>query len=245
MKASQMVELFYTYSCICEGDLKFYRQSMMDHFSSDEITEFSTFKIPKRQDEWLASRITAKLLMAALLKVDSLRKKDISIQKESTGQPYICIHGQGRIEGRFSLSHSHGKVFCGYTHDPDFIFGLDLEMIEERRSEFIEDYFTPREMENYHLSSASEKDIYNTLVWSAKEATLKAAGRGLSIDTRKVEVIPRAGISEIVNWNTCDVEINDGSVERYKVLWNEMGGFIRTISFTAGTQVNPIRINLE
>jgi phosphopantetheine--protein transferase-like protein len=184
-------------------------------------------------------------MISQILNSSAFGFTSICIQKEASGRPYIFIDGQGRLDGGFSLSHSNGIVFCGYSHSADLKFGLDLEKIERHTPEFIEDYFTPQEIVFYNKSPMDQKDEFATLIWSAKEATLKALGKGLAVDTRKVEVIPLDGKSEFDGWNNCDVVINSGVGKGYKVLWQQTGGFIRTISFPAGEPVRLMELDLK
>ena len=240
MITEQKIDLFYSYSFLSDPELDYSRLRMDDFFCTEEQEEFSRFKVAKRQNEWISSRITSKKMIVKILNDNDLTYPDIRIQKETNGRPYISIEGQGRLDGKFSLSHSHGAVFCGYCSAPDLDFGIDLEKIEERKLEFIMDYFTRNEIGNYQRCTPIQKNEFSTLIWSAKEAALKTIGKGLALDTRKVEVTPRKVESLIEGWGMCDVRISEGSEKMYLVLWQEKGGFIRTISIPVG---EPIKIS--
>jgi 4'-phosphopantetheinyl transferase len=245
MNNIKMIDLYLAYTRLTYPEIESYRQKMADYFCLDEQVEYSRFKIPKRQNEWISSRIITKKLISQILTSGTFGFTNICIRKETGGRPYIFMDGQGRLGGGFSLSHSNGFVFCGYSPSFALNYGLDLEKIEERKLEFIEDYFTPQEIEKYIQTGSDHKNDYTTLIWSAKEATLKALGKGLAIDTRKVEVIPLDGKPEFEGWNSCDVVINSGVEKGYKVLWQETGGFIRTISFPAGEPVRLMELDLK
>ena len=157
-----MTELYYSYSGIGNEGSE-YPKVLDKYFSLEEQAEYSRFKVIKRQYEWISSRIISKKMIKQILKGEKLNFPDIRIKKEETGQPYIYISGQGRLEGKFSLSHSNGYVFCGYSPVNELKFGLDLEKIEERSLEFVQDYFTPREIERYQILDGNEKK--NTQPW--------------------------------------------------------------------------------
>ena len=172
-----MIDLYYSYSGMGNEESE-YPKVLDKYFSLEEQAEYSRFKVIKRQFEWISSRIISKKMIKQILKGEKLNLPDIRIKKEETGQPYIYISGQGRLEGKFSLSHSNGYVFCGYSPSKELIFGLDLEKIEVRSLEFVQDYFTSREIERYQFLDGNDKEEYTTMVWSAKESVLKDPGIG-------------------------------------------------------------------
>lgn len=245
MNANQKTDLYYSFSFLSDPELDFYRQGLADFLRTEDQTEYSRFKVAKRQNEWISSRITTKKMMVKILNDKKIAIRDIRIQKETNGRPYIFVDGKGRLNGSFSLSHSQGMVFCGYSDAPDMHFGIDLEKIEERKLEFIMDYFTNDEIKNYQQCTSDQKKEYSTLIWSAKEAALKAIGKGLALDTRKVEVIPQNVVSLIEGWKMCNVIFREGSEKEYTALWQEKGGFIRTISVPAGDPIHLSEIDLE
>jgi phosphopantetheine--protein transferase-like protein len=214
-------------------------------FSAEEISDLEGFKVPKRQDEWIVSRLLAKKFIKIVLHDDQTSTADIRIKKEPSGQPYIWINGRGRIPGAYSLSHSNGQVFCGYTPDSGINFGLDLEKIENRKQEFIQDFFTQREMENSFNKSGSIIDEYVTLIWSAKEAFLKAIGKGLSLDTRKVEIAKIDGEFDKSGWDKCRVDCFEEPGFSYRILSQRYHQFIRTICVPENQLVNLIEVKLD
>lgn len=91
-----------------------------------------------------------------------------------------------------SITHSHGLAAAALA--PDGVrLGLDLERIEARPSSFLEDWFTPSERAFVGASPAGEAALRATLVWSAKEAVMKALREGLRIAPRDVETAPAPG----------------------------------------------------
>ena len=83
-----------------------------------------------------------------------------------------------------SLSHRDGVALC--TVSSESAFGCDLESVETRSSAFVSDYYTAEERALIESSGPEEHDQLATLLWSAKESTLKALRLGLSVDTREV-----------------------------------------------------------
>ena len=80
---------------------------------------------------------------------------------------------------------------------PHTALGCDLEEIEPRSAGFVADYFTQREAAAVAAVPATARDIAVNLLWSAKEAVLKARRTGLRSDTRSVELeVDLAGTRE-------------------------------------------------
>jgi 4'-phosphopantetheinyl transferase len=238
-----MINLYFSYSGTGNEELEC-PKTLDKYFSLEEQAEYSRFKVIKRQFEWISSRIISKKMINQILKGEKLNFPDIRIKKEETGQPYIYITGQGRLEGKFSLSHSNGYVFCGYSLSKELMFGLDLEKIEAHSLEFVQDYFSSQEIERYQVLDGNDKDGYTTMVWSAKESVLKTLGLGLSIDTRKVEIIPLEDSSRLTGWNSCSVKLENKMNLTMNVYWQKVDGFIRTICIPDEVSIKLREIHL-
>lgn len=91
-----------------------------------------------------------------------------------------------------SLSHSHGHAAAAIA-PAGARLGLDLERVEARAGSFLEDWFTPSERAFVEAAAAGEATLRATLVWSAKEAVMKALREGLRIAPRDVEAAPVPG----------------------------------------------------
>jgi phosphopantetheine--protein transferase-like protein len=61
--------------------------------------------------------------------------------------------------------------------------GIDLEQIEERHPAFLDEWFSEDERNLFAGDAA-----LITTAWAAKEAVLKALGRGMALDPRQIEV---------------------------------------------------------
>lgn len=152
--------------------------------SSEEEKIFSGFRFEPRRESYLSGRLVAKRLISRALKTD-LPERSISILNGPGGAPYAVIDGQ-RVPGVLSISHAGGQAAAAFT-TVNIRLGLDLEQVRPRASAFVKDYFTEQEQALLGRHSADhDRDI--TLIWSAKEALLKALGIGLRMDTRRVWV---------------------------------------------------------
>jgi len=163
-----------------------------ESLSPAERITYEGFRFDARRKSWLAGRFTAKSLVSKVH--DSRYRLDqIEIRNDELGAPSAYHAGQP-LPGCLSISHAGDWAAAAFA-PPGMRVGIDLETITPRSPGFIRDYFTPNEVElvsAVHTGSPPETPHSAeraTLIWSAKEALLKALGIGLRLDTRRVEVI--------------------------------------------------------
>lgn len=145
--------------------------------------------VPKRRGDWLLGRFAAK--RALLLAGAVSREEEACVLAGPSGAPEAHIGGRP-APFILSITHSHGHAAAAVA--PEGVrLGLDLERIEARAGSFLEDWFTPSERAFVGASPAGEAALRATLVWSAKEAVMKALREGLRIAPRDVEAVPAPG----------------------------------------------------
>ena len=195
----------------------------------EEKATLSGLRFEKRRAEWLAGRIEMKrLLRAADRDTADLNLSDIQIVREPGGAPCLILKGEKQPPGNISISHSNGTVFCAYSNDGQSL-GVDLEHIETRKREFIEDYFTLDEIQQIDACTPAQASLYTTLIWSAKEAVLKARLIGLKVDTRSITInINHTGSTNdgwsLINFTSTTLE--KGTLHLY---WRREDEFILTL----------------
>ncbi|MBG0786641.1 MAG: 4'-phosphopantetheinyl transferase superfamily protein [Anaerolineaceae bacterium] len=152
--------------------------------SEAEQSIYDKFRFDLRRDSFLAGRWVAKGLIRKALSL-SCSYCDISILNETSGKPYAVVEGE-RLDSELSISHSGDWAAAALSVD-GLQIGVDVEVVSPRPNSFAADYFTSAECAL--LNDQSENYDRNvTVIWSAKEAMLKALGLGLRLDTRRVQV---------------------------------------------------------
>jgi len=155
-----------------------------------EQRRLAELKLSKRRSEWLIGRWTAKHLLQACLQRDwhvHLPLSAIRIYQDTRGAPVAMVDCGSRIaEWSISISHSHDCGFSAALPDGAIGLGADIEHVEPREWSFVEDYFTPDEIERVLVVPTAQRETLITAIWSAKESALKALHLGLTIDTRRV-----------------------------------------------------------
>ncbi len=211
-----------------------------DIFGPLEWDDYSRLKIPARLAEWETSRLAVKKLIKDTVPgTEDIPLTTIQVQKEPSGAPYVIVDGMGRLPGCLSISHSNGYVFAGYAEETTR-FGVDLELVEERSKEFVLDYFTENEIQYLDCCSKDHKPGIITLIWSAKEAVLKAARLGLTVDTRRIEITPQTCFEISPFWQTARIDCLELGLDFPRLFWRTETGFIQTYCVNS---LEPVEVN--
>lgn len=172
-----------------------------------ERERVSRMGVARRRDDYLLGRVAAKAVV-----LDALGARFgarcapslIEITPLPGGAPAVRIAGASSLAGELSpsdllpisvsISHSGGAALAAATWtgsvDTPIALGIDLEEIAPRSRAFCGDFLTDAER-RYCGFDPVEHDVRSNFVWSAKEAVLKALSLGLTVDTRRIECLPR------------------------------------------------------
>jgi 4'-phosphopantetheinyl transferase len=196
--------------------------------AESERVRAAGLRFPKRRGDWLLGRWTAKRAICAYLTQAGKSPPgcgDLEIRSAPDGAPEAFDSGVSAPVS-IALSHSGGKGFC-VVGPPGQALGCDIELIQARNPEFIEDYLTEEEQSLVTGALSDMRPLWATLIWSAKESTLKCLREGLRRDTRSVRI--RVACERMPGWNPFNVECLD-PVARFYGWWREAGLFVQTIA---------------
>ena len=126
----------------------------------------------------------------------------VTFRRGENGKPFLC-HSGGL---QFNISHTHGSAIFAFCHESEI--GIDIEYIE-RDADFdgvALKVFTPLEQNMLRQLNGREKRRGFFRLWTAKEAFMKATGRGFSLDPSSIETsLPESqGQAGTFNCNTID-----------------------------------------
>lgn len=199
--------------------------------SGSERARLEGLHIPKRRADWRLGRWTAKCAVSAHLNLsrDPEALAAIELRPAVSGAPEVFLH-QRPAPLTLSLSHSRGVGLCAIAPDGGEV-GCDVEAIEPRSPAFLEDYFTQEERELVGRTTDAIRDRVVTLLWSAKESTLKALGCGLRSDTRAVNATPDDLQTRGEGWHLLSAAHTGGGI--YYGWWRESRELIRTVVVNA------------
>lgn len=157
----------------------------------EEMAVLSRLKIQKRRSDFRLGRFAAKrALSAAWARSGRPAPPAFTIVAADDGAPEAHFTDGAAAPFSLSISHSHAHAACvvAAVEHAELKLGCDLELIEPRSEELVRQFFTPSEQEGVLSLPRDEAPLIATLVWSAKEAALKAMRSGLRADTRSVEI---------------------------------------------------------
>jgi 4'-phosphopantetheinyl transferase len=199
--------------------------------SEHERVRRDCLPVPKRRADWLLGRWTAKCAVTAYLNLppDLEGFAAIELRPALSGAPEVFLHGSPAPVA-LSLSHSRGFALCAVAQ-AGVELGCDVETVEPRTPAFLADYFVDEEQRLVARTPAARRDQVLTLLWSAKESTLKALRCGLRSDTRSVNAarvdLPQTSDEEWHRVTTAHV-----SGRSFYGWWRESHGLVRTVIVT-------------
>ena len=197
-----------------------------DWLSDRERDVLAGMRFAKRRNDWRLGRWTAKQAICAYQVRDDSLMSSLEIRAAADGVPEAFWDGApGKVS--ISISHSNDRSLC-VVGPPDFAVGCDMEQVEPREDNFVQDYFTPEEISFTRQAPAAERSMAVNLIWSAKEATLKALREGLRRDTRSILIRPGFW-GQGSAWNTWTGNCLESSRIFYG-WWRACDGYIYTMA---------------
>jgi 4'-phosphopantetheinyl transferase len=163
-----------------------------------ERNVLSSMRFPKRRQDWLLGRWTAKkaLLSYPRIQARDLYLSDFEVLADPDGSPRALLRGRP-LPVSISISHSHGVALCGIG-PIELSVGCDIELVTAQSITVVDDFFSAEEISRLQQSPPDRRPLYATLVWSAKESALKVLREGLRRDTRGITI--EFSSRESANW---------------------------------------------
>ena len=214
--------------------------------SRKEQVKFDSLRFLKRRNDWLVGRWTAKQLLATVLERERNRPipaQAIEIFNGVDGAPRVYINDEP-LALNLSISHSHGYALCAVDTSS---VGADLEWIEPREECLVNDFFTASEQAHVWASAAIERDRLVTAIWSAKEAGSKALHKGLTIDTRTLEIGISTRARGLEEWEPFELTVRLEHQTHLHGWWRETEGLVLTLALSGKQQprnfpISPLRL---
>jgi 4'-phosphopantetheinyl transferase len=212
--------------------------------SAKEILTLGGMRFAKRRNDWRLGRWTAKLGVAAYLDLpcDLPALANVETRSADSGAPEVFLFGQAAAV-TISLSHRAGTAMCAVAL-PGPGIGCDLEMIEPRSQAFVTDYFTAGEQALVERTLVEDQPLLVTLLWSAKESTLKALRTGLRLNTTSLEVsfvdrmkpqppqsrpdLPLHPMPDVDSDGWRPLQVHHSGEQVFHGWWQHRGGMVRT-----------------
>ena len=129
----------------------------------------------------------------ALAAVLGIRAREIELRRDGRGKPHLS---RPAVDLRFSVSHTRGTTLLALAHGTDV--GVDVEHSDRDVAGWAlwSHVLTPAEAARVPAARGARNGSL-LRAWVAKEAVLKAAGVGLGIDPREVEIDAAGSIAAL------------------------------------------------
>lgn len=116
---------------------------------------------------------------------------------------YDDVHGKPRLYGQnsvyFNLSHTHGMVAFAYSRVMEV--GVDIEFLEPKIYDRAMAAMTLTPDEILSVECAADPHHAFLLYWTAKEAVMKAEGKGMSMSMREIRVFNGTAGTHSNHWS--------------------------------------------
>ena len=209
--------------------------------SEQEQLRFMELRTIKRRSDWLIGRWTAKHLIQAYVERQTGIQPPLhtlTVINDPDGAPRIITDCSSRSQFaicnlQLSISHCDGHAFCALSDICGLQVGADIERVEPRAAAFAEDYFTAHELDLLRGAPPDSRDALVTLIWSAKEAALKALRLGLTVDTRTISCTVAPALQLAPAWAALGIQAAPGLLgDReygFQGWWRQFGQYVLTI----------------
>jgi 4'-phosphopantetheinyl transferase len=209
--------------------------------SDKERALLAGLRFPKRRNDWRLGRWTAKQAAHFCISenIGQRRLADLEIFAAPDGAPQLFVNGIPASLS-ISLSHSERYGFCAIAKH-GVALGCDLEFIQQHDENLAEDYFVDEEKALLLRFPGLRRDVALTLIWSGKEAALKALRQGLRLDTRSVVVSFNMPQGSENSWKALSVRCPESS-RIFGGWWRASRGFVQTV-VSDSPETPPIEVS--
>lgn len=187
--------------------------ALPSRFSAREHSEYGALP-PGRRSEWLASRLA---LERAYRQLTGSLCRHAEVGHDAAGRPRIA----GDDRTHCSLAHSGGWGLGVVSPGP---VGADLEPLGRYDEAFAARVADPAEIAEVARAGLPTHEA-PTVLWTLKEAALKATGQGLRIHPRHAVIVSRLGRSWLVRVRHSDAEMSRWQVHSF---WS--GGLVASVA---------------
>jgi 4'-phosphopantetheinyl transferase len=160
--------------------------ALLQVLAPDERDRASQFELESLRNEFI---ITRAFLRLALARYTNTKASELEFRTTANGKPELAKESSVR----FNLSHSAGVAVLAIARDRRV--GVDVERIRNDVDaiDIAERFFSRQETDWLRGQSRLELIPAFFSCWTAKEAYVKALGKGLSLPLSGFGIVPRSG----------------------------------------------------
>ncbi|SFJ64521.1 4'-phosphopantetheinyl transferase family protein [Thermoflavimicrobium dichotomicum] len=175
---------------------------LFDALSPAEKHKAQQFHFQKDQHAYIISHGAVRWILSHYLNVSPAQ---IIFGTEDHGKPVILEPSMPALH--FNLSHSGSRALLAVSHHP---VGIDIEQIKPdfNFTELVSHIMSPPEQQCFMKLPKEKQRDHFFLLWTRKEAYIKAIGKGLSYPLKKLTIS--------LDWNNPKIQEDQAYPEEYK-----------------------------
>jgi 4'-phosphopantetheinyl transferase len=168
--------------------------------TDDERERLRRYRFDRHRREHLATRALAR---SALSRYTGVEPQAWRFGAGTHGKPHVVAPGSSLA---FNLANTDGLVTCAVTTSGDV--GVDAEPLEPRGDplELAEAAFSPAEIAALRAAVPGDRRRFFVVLWTLKEAYVKARGLGLALPTDRFTVSPAGGTGATISFDPALVD---------------------------------------
>ncbi|MRN57068.1 4'-phosphopantetheinyl transferase family protein [Paenibacillus monticola] len=149
-------------------------QDRLDLLDFEERVTYANYKVDFKKIEFWVGRCLAKMALGHLLNV---QPSDISFTKNEYGKLFLENQSEPPY---FNISHTNEMVVCAVSADSEM--GIDVEKTLVAPFEVMDHVYVSEEIDWVNAQRDMNAKLHAFyMVWTRKEAVMKAVGKGFSL----------------------------------------------------------------
>jgi 4'-phosphopantetheinyl transferase len=178
--------------------------------SANEQERAHRFRFDLLRQRFLRTHAISRNILA---RYQGIPAGDLAIQTLPEGKPYLA--DSGGLDLKFNLSHSGDLMVMGVSRQVEV--GVDVEVHSDSLDwrQIARSYFQPAELETLEKIEGGEtQKVSFYLIWTMKEAYLKACGQGIAAGLRQTIVNLKMGFPPVFE----TLPGGDDEIRRWQVI---------------------------
>ncbi|MGZ4122507.1 MAG: 4'-phosphopantetheinyl transferase family protein [Tumebacillaceae bacterium] len=172
--------------------------SRLDILNEEEQGVYDRYRVDFKKVEFLIGRLLLKNQLAERLQIDP---QTIQFDKNQYGKLLLedRYYDAAPQKVHFNLSHTDKMIVCAFTTRGEV--GIDVEYAEKNHLSVMPSVYVPHEIAHVEAQPTQADQLREFyLLWTRKEAYIKAIGTGFSLSPLTFTVPLEFGRAELAPW---------------------------------------------
>jgi 4'-phosphopantetheinyl transferase len=211
--------------CLKVSDFEQNLTQIKELLTANEILKSDNFVMEKDRNRFIVTRGVLKILLGKFL---DKHPTDVEFYYEQTLKPRVKTKN---ADLHFNVTHSADRIIIAISSKP---IGVDIEHVDEDFGfdQILDVTFSNQELDYIQNSNNKSEAFY--LLWTRKEAFLKATGKGIDDDLQNIPAL--TGVHELVS------EISYSESPWYVGSFGIGNSYIASLSFPPELLNGPIHM---